>query len=101
MHNLSLKKAIIATLAMLLVILPATACAPEAPSPPPPPPPAPPAGTIEVDPTNIDYDRLEQNWPIMAARLGIPAEAVPTMSPAITILAMPITFTGSGWPAGT
>jgi hypothetical protein len=98
MHNHSLKKAIIATLAMLLVILPATACVPEA--PPPPPPPAPSAGTIEVEPTKIDYDRLEQNWPIMAARIGIPEEAVPAMSPAITILAMPMTFTGSGWPAG-
>ena len=99
MHNLSPKKAIIAILAMLLVILPVSACAPAEPPPPPPPPPAPPAGTIEVDPTKLDYDRLVENWPVMAARMGIPEEAVPAMNPALTILAMPITFDGSGWPA--
>ena len=86
---------IIVTIALLTLLFTA-ACAPKA---PPPPPPAPPAGTIAVDPTEVDYAKLEENWPAVAARLGIPEEAVPAMSPALTILAMPVTFTGSGWPS--
>lgn len=95
MNSLSLKKAIIAALAVLLVVLPA-ACAPEAPPPPPPPPPA---GTIAVEPAEIDYATLAEMWPVMAPMMGIPEQAIPVMNPAITILGIPIKFTGSGWPA--
>ena len=98
MNNLSLKKAIIAALAVLLLILPA-ACAPEPPPPPPPPPPAPAAGTIAVNRAEIDYAMLEALWPGFAQAIGLSEEAVQAMNPVVSILALPVKFTGSGWPA--
>jgi hypothetical protein len=35
----------------------------------------------------------------MAPAMGIPEQAIPVMNPAITVLGIPIKFTGSGWPA--
>lgn len=98
MNNLILKKAIIATLAVLLVILPASACTPPASSPAPPQPPAPPAGTIAVDPPKIDFDKVTQMFNMFVTVRQMPPEKAATFQPCVGILALPIVFSGSGWP---
>lgn len=85
--------------AMALLLLPVAACAAEEPAPPPPPPPAPPAGTIAVSPPKIDYATIYGSWPAVGAAIGFPEAYIAAMNPAIALLGIPITFTGSGWPA--
>lgn len=99
MNNLILKKAIIAVLAVLLVILPASACAPEASSPVPPQPPVPPAGTLHVEPAKIDFGTVTQMFNMIVTMRKMTPETAAGLPPCMGILALPITFSGTGWPA--
>lgn len=88
--------------AMALLLLPIVACAEEAPPPPPPPQRpqlGPPGGTITVNPPKIDYNTIYASWPAVGAAIGFPEAAIAALNPAISLLGIPITFTGSGWPA--
>lgn len=97
--KLSSFKTLLFVVMAALVVLPVMACAPKAPPPPPPPPPAPPAGTISVEPAKIDQAMLKKILPAFAKAVGLPEAAVPTLPPALAVLAVPIKFSGSGWQA--
>lgn len=89
----------VAVLAMALLVFPLAGCAAEEAAPPPPPPPPPPAGTITVEPVQINYATLEAMWPAVAQAMGIPEAAVPVLPASLAVLGIPINFAGSGWPA--
>jgi len=94
------EKSIIIVVAMVaLLMLPVMACAPKEPLPPSPPPPAPPAGTFTVSPPKVDQATLKNILPAFAKAVGLPEAAVPALPPALAVLALPIKFSGSGWPA--
>ncbi|MBM3167047.1 MAG: hypothetical protein FJZ94_06345 [Chloroflexi bacterium] len=98
MNRLSLRKAIVITSLIMLaaIVLQGIACAPKA---PPPLPPAPPAGTIAVEPPKIDYAKVEEMFNLFVTVRKLPPAAAAAMPPCVGILALPITFTGEGWPA--
>ncbi len=87
-------KALIIIAAVALLILPMAACAKQPPAPPPPPPP--PAGTISVEPAKVDFELLKKYFPPIAKALGLP-EAMSATVPHLAMLAVPVTFKGSGW----
>ena len=88
--------AIVLIMVVLLVALPVVGCAKKA---PPPPPPAPPAGTIAVSPAKVDQDTLKKLLPLVAKAAGLPEAAAAALPPCLGILAIPVKFSGSGWPA--
>ena len=90
------KRIIILTLALLALSFTA-ACAQEA--TPPPQPPAPPAGTLEVQPPKVEQETLVQMRPLVAKALKLPDAAAATLPPYLSILALPVKFSGAGWPA--
>jgi len=96
MRRFKFKTAIVTIIAVLLVALPLVGCAKK---PPPPPPPAPPAGTIAVSPAKVDQDTLKKLLPLVAKAAGLPEAAAAALPPCLGILAIPVKFSGSGWPA--
>ena len=96
MRRFTLSKVIVVTLAVFLLVLPLAGCAKKA---PPPLPPAPPAGTIAVSPAKVDQDTLKKLLPLVAKAAGLPEAAAAALPPCLGILAIPVKFSGSGWPA--
>jgi len=94
---LRLNKLMLISIALLLVTLSFAACTQEA--APPPPPPAPPAGTLEVQPPKVEQETLIQMRPMVAKALKLPDAAAATLPPYLSVLALPVKFSGAGWPA--
>ena len=57
------------------------------------------AGTVSVEPAQISEEMLRSILPKFAEASGLPEAAVPNLPPCMAVLAIPIKFTGSGWPA--
>ncbi|MBM3142785.1 MAG: hypothetical protein FJ005_07050 [Chloroflexi bacterium] len=97
MRRFKFNNAIVIALAVLLLVaVPLAGCAKK---PPPPPPPPPPAGTISVQPAKIDQAMLKPLLPLVAKAAGLPEAAAAALPPCLGILAIPVKFSGSGWPA--
>ncbi len=96
MRRFTLSKVIVVALAVFLLVLPLAGCAKKA---PPSLPPAPPAGTIVVSPAKVDQDTLKKLLPLVAKAAGLPEAAAAALPPCLGILAIPVKFSGSGWPA--
>ncbi len=96
MKRFKFNKAIVIALAVLLLVaLPLTGCAKK----PAPPPPVLPAGTISVQPAKIDQAMLRPLLPAVAKAAGLPEAAAAALPPCLSILAIPVKFSGSNWPA--
>ena len=91
--KLSNFKKLVFVVMVALLVLPIAACAPKGPPPPPPPPPA---GTLTVEPARIDFETLKKYFPPIAKALGLP-EAMSAKVPHLAMLAIPVTFKGTGW----
>ena len=94
-----MKKLLITGLIALTLLVPLLACSPAAPPLPSPTPP-PPAGTLAINPPKVEYATIEKMWPAVAKGMGIPEAAVPAMPAGIAVMALPLEFTGTGWPKG-
>lgn len=87
-------KIIIAGLTVFLLAVSISGCAKKA-SPPPPSNP----GTISVNPAKIDQAMLKQLLPGVARAAGLPEAAAAALPPCLSILAIPVKFSGSNWAA--
>ena len=96
MRRFKLSKVIVVALAVFLLVLPLVGCAKKAPPPPLPPPPA---GTISIQPAKIDQAMLKPLLPAVAKAAGLPEAAAAALPPCLSILAIPVNFSGSGWSA--
>jgi hypothetical protein len=76
-------KTLIIVAMVALLMLPIAACAPK-------------AGTLTVEPAKIDFEMLKQNFPPIAKALGLPESMAATV-PQLAMLAIPVTFKGTGW----
>lgn len=87
-------KAVIASLTVFLLAVSVSGCAKKAlPTPPPTP------GTISVSPAKIDQAMLKQLLPAVARARGLPEAVAAALPPCLSILAIPVKFSGSGWAA--
>ncbi|MBM3119147.1 MAG: hypothetical protein FJ006_06270 [Chloroflexi bacterium] len=93
MRRFKLSEVIVVTLAVFLLVLPLAGCAKKVPPPPPP------AGTISVQPAKIDQAMLKPLLPAVAKAAGLPEAAAAALPPCLSILAIPVKFSGSDWPA--
>jgi len=96
MRRFKLSKVIVVTFAVFLLVVPLAGCAEE---PLPVPPPTLPAGTISVQPAKIDQAMLKPLLPAVAKAAGLPEAAAAALPPCLSILAIPVKFSGSNWPA--
>jgi hypothetical protein len=94
---LRFNKLMLTSIALLLVTQSFAACAQEV--TPPPQPPAPPAGTLEIQPPKVEQETLIQMKPMVVRALKLPEEAAATLPPYLSVLALPVKFSGAGWPA--
>ncbi len=92
MRQFKLGEVVMASLAAFLLLLPLAGCAKET-------VPTRPAGTISVQPAKVDQVMLKQLLPAVAKAAGLPEAAAAALPPCLSILAIPIKFSGSGWAA--
>ena len=97
MKSFDSRKLAILVIVALLTLLPVAACA--KPAAPPPQPPAPPAGTIAVEPPKIDYAKVQEMFAFFVKLRNLSPQAAAALPPCMGILALPVKFTGTGWPA--